>query len=95
MEERLRIGIRQLKAELSRHIGRVEQGIRIFVTRRSDVAAVMMPPQDFDRFEELERREALLRVLLLGHGLDVESMSQESLLQELHRRLSASAHSEV
>lgn len=56
------VGIRQLRDELTRHLGRVRRGKRIVVTDRGKPVAVLMPY----RQDKKERQQDRLREVLAG-----------------------------
>lgn len=56
------VGIRKLRDELTRHIGRVRRGKRLVVTDRGKPVAVLMPYSQ----DDLSSREDRLRALLAG-----------------------------
>ncbi len=63
------IGIRKLRDELTRHLGRVRRGQRIVVTDRGKPVAVLMP---YRQDREAEQRERLDKVLAGGHVAPAE-----------------------
>ncbi len=63
------IGIRKLRDELTRHLGRVRRGKRIVVTDRGKPVAVLMP---YRQDREAKQRERLDEVLAGGHVAPAE-----------------------
>jgi prevent-host-death family protein len=54
------IGIRKLRDELTRHLGRVRRGTRIVVTDRGRPVAVLAPYEQATRSSRGDRLQALL-----------------------------------
>ncbi|HXZ44568.1 MAG TPA: type II toxin-antitoxin system prevent-host-death family antitoxin [archaeon] len=63
------IGIRKLRDELTRHLGRVRRGKRIVVTDRGKPVAVLMP---YRQDKEAKQRARLDEVLAGGHVAPAE-----------------------
>jgi prevent-host-death family protein len=58
------IGIRKLRDEFTRHLGRVRRGKRIVVTDRGKPVAVLMP---YRQDKESSRQDRLQALLVGGH----------------------------
>jgi prevent-host-death family protein len=63
------IGIRKLRDELTRHLGRVRRGTRIVVTDRGKPVAVLMP---YDQDKQSSREDRLRALLVGGHVVPAE-----------------------
>jgi len=63
------IGIRKLRDELTRHLGRVRRGKRIVVTDRGKPVAVLMP---YRQDKESSRQSRLQALLAGGHVAPAE-----------------------
>jgi prevent-host-death family protein len=58
------IGIRKLRDELTRHLGRVRRGKRLVVTDRGKPVAVLLP---YDQDKQPSREDRLQALLVGGH----------------------------
>ena len=63
------IGIRKLRDELTRHLGRVRRGTRLVVTDRGKPVAVLMP---YRPDKEARRQDRLQTLLAGGHVAPAE-----------------------
>lgn len=63
------IGIRKLRDELTRHLGRVRRGKRIVVTDRGKPVALLMP---YKQDKQSTRQDRLQAVLAGGHVAPAE-----------------------
>ena len=63
------IGIRKLRDELTRHLGRVRRGKRIVVMDRGKPVAVLMP---YRQDKESSRQDRLQALLVGGHVAPAE-----------------------
>ena len=63
------VGIRKLRDELTRHLGRVRRGKRIVVTDRGKPVAVLMP---YRQDKESSRQSRLQALLAGGHVAPAE-----------------------
>jgi prevent-host-death family protein len=65
-----KIGIRELKNSLSRHVRRVEAGERLLVTDRGRVVAALVPPGAATGQAELSPYDALVAAGLIRPALE-------------------------
>ena len=79
------IGIRQAKAEFSEVIDEVTAGASFMVCRRATPVAVLMSIAEYERFRELQRRDADLKAVLRGKGVGITPWTTPKIIEAVTR----------
>lgn len=79
------IGLRQAKTELSSLVDKAAEGGAVVICRRSTPLAALISASDYERFQELLRRDEGLHAVLRGKGLRVHPWTTAKILEVLTR----------
>lgn len=77
------VSVRRVKDELSDLLRKVESGAHFMVMRRLQAVAALIPSEDYQHYQELIRREALVNALLRGRGLELDDLTTEGFIDLL------------
>lgn len=77
------IGIQRARSGFSDVLKEAEAGIHFLILRFDQPIAALMRHDDYLRYVELARRDALTRALLQGKGYDPKELSEEVFLDLL------------
>lgn len=83
------LGIRAAKASLSTVLDEVAAGSHVLLCRRAKPVAVLIPPQDLERFRELVRRDEELAAVLRARGHHVDQWTTAALIEVIVSYLEA------
>lgn len=81
------VSIRRAKDELSDLLRQVEAGAQFLIMRRLEPAGALISHADFQRFQELLRREGLAEALLRGRGIEATELSTDRFIDLLDRHV--------
>lgn len=84
------IGIRRVRSELTSLVDRAAAGSSVVISRRGRPLAALISATDFERFQELQRRDEGLRAVLRGQGLRISPWTTPKILEVLTRLGAAS-----
>lgn len=77
------VGIQKVRSTLSDILKEVEAGIHFLILRFDQPVAALIRHQDYVRYTQLDRRDALARAVLRGKGYDPDSLSEDEFLNLL------------
>lgn len=86
------IGLQRVRSALSDVVKEVEAGIHFLILRFDQPVAALIRHQDYVRFTELARKDALARALLKGKGYDPDSLTEDEFINLLAAQVKEETH---
>lgn len=77
------VGIQRVRSTLSDILKEVEAGIHFLILRFDQPVAALIRHQDYVRYTQLDRKDALAKAVLRGKGYDPDSLSEDEFLNLL------------
>ncbi len=79
------VGLRKARAELPSLVDRAAAGSTVVISRRGRPLAALISTTDFERFQELVRRDDGLKAVLRGQGFRISPWTTPKILEVLAR----------
>lgn len=84
------VGIRKASRELTSLVDQASAGSPVLISRRGRPLAALISTADYERLQELERRDEGLQAVLRGQGIRISPWTTPKILEVLTRLGAAS-----
>ncbi len=90
LPEPVPVGIRRASRELPTLVDLAADGSSVLISRRGRPLAALISTADYERLQELERRDQGLQAVFRGHGIRIAPWTTPKILEALTRLGTAS-----